>query len=93
MEEHNGFSVRSDSGLGTQTSDLFTFNVSYCSLDVVDFYTDVMDPTSFILSQISGNGRLLSQRMQQLQLRICQFNKDRGDSVLGKILGVKEKYL
>ena len=70
MEEHNGFPVRSNSGLGTQTSDLFTFNVSHCSLDVIDFYTDVMNTTSFILLQIPGNGGLLSQRMQQFQLCI-----------------------
>ena len=70
MEEHNGFTVSSDSRLGTQTSDLFTFHVSNCSLDVIDFYTDVMNSARFILLQIAGNGRLLSQWMQQFQLCI-----------------------
>ena len=63
MEEHHWLPMGSDSWLGTQTSNIFTFNVCYSCLDVIDLYTDVMDPSSLILIQKPSYGRLLTQGM------------------------------
>ena len=83
MEEHHWLPMGSDSWLGTQTSNIFTFNVCYSCLDVIDLNTDVVDTAGLVLIKETGDRRLLAQGVQQFQLCVGQLDKHRGDAMLG----------
>src|SRR4051812_48179307 len=50
--------------------------------DIVDLVTDVMDAAVRALLQELRNGRMSAQGLQQLDLRVGQFDKDDGNAVL-----------
>ena len=87
MQKHDGFSVSSDPSFLRQASDLLLLEALDGRLDVVDLDADVMDAAGGVLGQESGDGRLFTKRMQELDLGVGQVDKDHGDSVLGQILG------
>ena len=65
MEEHHWLPMSPNPRLWAQTADIFTLNVRYGRLNIVDFNADVMDATSLVLLQKACDWRLLAKRMQQ----------------------------
>jgi len=55
----------------------------------------VVDAAVGVFLEESGDGRLLAERQQQLDLGILQLDEDNGDTVLGKVLrvtNISERY-
>jgi len=59
-------------------------------VDIVDFDADVVDPAVGVLLDESGDGRLLTEGKEQLDLRVLQLHEDYGDAVFREIFRFTE---
>ena len=49
MEEHDRFTMSSDSWILTQTSDVLTLDIRNSCVDIIDLNTNMMNTTSLVL--------------------------------------------
>jgi len=82
VEEYDGFTMRPDLGVFSDSTNSTLTQVGDCLINVAHFYTDVVHAACLVLIQEVLYGTVLPVRMQQLDLRVSQLDKHRVHAVI-----------
>lgn len=86
VEEDNRLAVGTNLWLVADCPDLRLFALADSLLDVLDLDADVVETTRGVFVEERLNRALLTEGVEELELRVGQFHENSGNAVLGEIL-------
>ena len=89
VQEHHRVAMSTNLRLRINGRDAVRLNLSESIFNVVDLQADVMHASTRVLHQIVGNGTLLSQGLQEFNVRSSKKDENSRHSVLGQCLRSK----